>query len=582
MKTRHARIALLTLAAIAAAACSQTATTATTATAPQQQDFLRANMDLTANPGEDFFQYANGGWLMRNPIPASESHWGIGNVVREELYVNLRAINEKAAASRWPSGSDQQKIADFWSAAMDTARIERAGIHPLDAELARIDRVKSAHDAVDVAFALRPLQVAAFFGTSVDQDEKKSDEMTIHLSQDGLGLPDRDFYVNADTGVARIRDEYVAHIGRTLMLLGRDATGARAAAASVMAFETALAKASRKLEDLRDPQANYNRMTPAEVTSKLTPSVNWTERLAAWKLHPANVVVGQPEFFSAVEGLLQQTPVSVLQDYLRYRLVSSYAANLSRAFVDENFHFYSQVLSGQKEPRLRWKRVLDAQDGAMGMVLGKIFVQEYFPAAAKKRYVDLVQAIRAAYGERIDKLDWMSDATKAKARQKLATIVPKVGYPDTWKDYSALVVGRQSYATNMMSAARWRFDDMVSKYGKPVLDRMITPATPLDEAAKCALVSMDSTLKSNLSVGLPLDLLVYEAHKLQTEQIVCIDEHNPYFQMIRGNWGLKLREVFESLEDPQWGNGPTTAPLCVASQRYETMKKITHPDEKVV
>ncbi|MDQ2667988.1 MAG: M13 family metallopeptidase [Gemmatimonadota bacterium] len=474
MTTLHSWLAAASLCLLAAG-CSHTTTTTAT---PERPDFLRANMDLTADPGVDFFQYANGGWLKRNPISPSEARWGIGNVVREELYVNLRAINEKAATSAAFPGSDEQKIGDFWIAAMDTARIEQLGVHPLDNQLALIDAIRSAHDVVDVAFAFRPLGVSTFFGgVSVDQDEKKSDEMTIHLSQDGLGLPDRDYYVNPDSGVARTRREYVAHVARTLALIGRDDASARAGAERVMAFETALAKASRKLEDLRDPQANYNRMSPAEVMSKLTPSVDWTSRLGQWGLHPANVVVGQPEFFAFVDTLLKNTPVPVLQDYLRFHLVSAYAPNLSKAFVDETFHFNAQVLSGQKTQRARWKRVLDAQDGAMGMVLGKMFVQEHFPPTEKRRYVDLVQNIRTAYAARIARLDWMSPETRRQAREKLASVDQKVGFPDKWKDYSALVVGRESYATNMMNASRWRFNDMVGKYGKSV-DRTEWGMTP--------------------------------------------------------------------------------------------------------
>jgi len=456
------------------AACSPSVTTTS---APAQTDFLRANIDTTVNPGDDFFQYANGGWLKRNPIPNTESGWGIGNVVREQLYLNLRRINEQASATANAAGTDQQKIGDFWATAMDTAKAERLGIHPLDGELARIDAIKNANDALDVAFAQNPLQVGPFFSFYVYQDERKSDMMSVHLSQGGLGLPDRDFYVNPDTGVARIRDEYVAHLARTLKMLGRDDASAKTAAAGVMAFETALAKASRKLEDLRDPVANYNKMTPAVLTSKYTPSINWADRIAVWNLRPDSVVVGQPEFFTALQGLIQSTPVPVLQDYLRFQLVSAYSPYLSSALYNERFSFYNRVLSGQKEPRLRWKRVLDAEGDAMGMVLGRIFVQEYFGPVAKKRYAAMVEAIRTAYRERINRLDWMSDSTKARALQKLGSVYPKVGYPDKWKDYSALVVGRNSYAENMMNAARWGFNDMISKFGKPV-DRTEWGMTP--------------------------------------------------------------------------------------------------------
>ena len=461
-------------AAVFIVACSPSVTTSTP---PVKTDFLMANIDPTVNPGQDFFTYANGGWLKRNPIPNTESAWGIGNVVREQLYLNLRSINEQSAATSAAPGSDQQKIGDFWATAMDTVKAERLGIHPLDGELARIAAIRNANDALDVAFAQNPLQIGSFFNFGVYQDEKKSDLMSVHLSQGGLGLPDRDFYVNPDTGVAHIRDEYVAHIARTLKMLGRDDAGAKTAAANVMAFETALAKASRKLEDLRDPVANYNKMTPAQLTSKYTPSIAWSDRLAVFGCGPDSVVVGQPEFFTALQTLVQSTPVPVLQDYLRYQLVTAYAPYLSNAVYAERFSFYNRVLNGQKEPRLRWKRVLDAEGDAMGMVLGRIFVKEYFPPVAKKRYADMVEAIRTSYRDRINQLDWMSDSTKARALQKLATVYPKVGYPDKWKDYSALVVGRNSYAENMMNAARWGFNDMISKFGKPV-DRTEWGMTP--------------------------------------------------------------------------------------------------------
>ncbi len=440
-------------------------------------DFLQADIDASVDPGVDFFDYANGKWLAHNPIPASESSWGIGNLVEEQLRVSLRAINEKAAKTVNLPGSDQQKISDFWTTAMDTAKADRLGVHPLDAELARIDKVTDVHDVLDTAFHLLPLRVDVLFGADVSQDEKHSDVMAIHIGQGGLGLPERDFYFNPEKGVAHIREEYVAHMGRTLVLLGRDPVEAQAAAAKVMAFETELAKASRKIEDLRDPQKNYNKMTPSELTAKYTPSIVWVDRLAAYNLHPDAVVVGQPEFLGALDTLLKQTPVSVLRDYLRLHLVDVYSEYLSQAFDQEGFRFYHQVLVGQKEQRDRWKRVLDNEGNAMGMVLGKIFVQEYFPDAAKRRYVALVEAIRTAYGERIDHLDWMSDETKAKAHKKLAAVTPKVGYPDKWKDYSALVIGRDSYAQNMMNAARWGFNDAVSKFGKPV-DRAEWGMTP--------------------------------------------------------------------------------------------------------
>ncbi|MBN8214889.1 MAG: M13 family metallopeptidase [Xanthomonadales bacterium] len=441
------------------------------------KDFLAAHLDTSADPGVDFFQYANGGWLKAHPIPASESTWGIGNEVDNELYTRLRTISESAALMKTARGSDQQKIGDFWSTAMDAEKADRLGAHPLDAELARIDAIDSPAGAIDAAFAFKPIGVGVLFRFGVGQDDKDSATMAVQVRQGGLGLPERDFYFNPEAGVAKIRADYVDHIARTFALLGREPQAAKATATQVMAFETALAQASRRLEDLRDPEKNYNKLTPAEFTAKYTPSIDWAARLAAWGVKPDYLLVGQPEFFAAEDRLLRETPLPVLRDYLRYHLVDDYATYLSSAFDAEHFRFHGQAMSGQKEQRPRWKRALDEQNDALGMVLGRIFVKEYFPAASKQRYTAMVEAIRGTFRDRIQRLDWMGDDTKTRALAKLAAVTPKVGYPDTWKDYSALVIGRDSYAANVMAAARWRFRDNLSKFGKPV-DRTEWEMTP--------------------------------------------------------------------------------------------------------
>jgi putative endopeptidase len=446
--------------------------------APAHEDLLRADIDPSINPGDDFFSYANGTWLKANPIPPSEAYWGIGKLVQDDLYAKLRAISESSAAQlQAPPGSDEQKIGDFWATAMDEAKADQLGLTPLRTELASIDAIRDAGGAIDVAFSLQTLGVDALFDIEVSQDEKQSDVMAVHLWQGGLGLPDRDYYFNPEAGTAKARKAYVAHLARMYRLLGANARAAASGATRVMAFETALAKVSRKLADLRDPQRNYNKMTPADLSQKYTPSIAWQPRLRAWQLDASYVIVGQPEFFAGLQKLLQTTPAPVLRDYLRYHLVTTYASTLNRAIDDENFRFYGAALRGQKEQRPRWKRSLDAENHALGMILGRIFVKEYFPAGAKQRYDALVEAIRTSYGERIDKLDWMSAATKAKAHEKLAAVMKKVGYPDKWKDYSALAIGRNSYADNMMRAARWQFNDAASKFGKPV-DRSEWQMTP--------------------------------------------------------------------------------------------------------
>jgi putative endopeptidase len=438
---------------------------------------LASNLDRSVNAGEDFFSYANDSWLARHPIPKEESGWGIGNLVEEELYLKLRKINEIAAAAQPPTGSEQQKIGDFWKTAMDESRADALGWVPLQPELEQIAAIQTVGDVIRVSFALRPVGVDTFFDLSVGQDERHSDRMAVHLEQDGLGLPDRDFYFNPEAGTVLIRQEYVAHLSRMLHLTGRPESEARAAAQAVMKFETALAKASRKMEDLRDPERNYHLLSPARLTERYTSLIPWQEYLGALSLAPESVIVGQPEFFAALNRQLKKTPVPVLKDYLRLHLLSAYAEYLGKTWDEEDFSFAGKVLGGQQEDRPRWKRVLDSQEHAMGMVLGKIFVQDYFPERTKQRYAGLVGAILTAYRERLDRLDWMSEPTKERAREKLGKIQAKVGYPDHWKDFSTLVVGTNSYAENMKNAARWHFNDMIVKFGKPV-DRTEWDMTP--------------------------------------------------------------------------------------------------------
>jgi putative endopeptidase len=469
------RLLALALATAAVGVAYGASPTATPAAKP---DVVADHIDTSVNPGDDFFQFANGAWLKAHPIPAEESQWGIGQVVQDELYAKLRKISEDAAADKGAKpGSDEQKVGDFWTTAMDQALADKQGITPLKDELARIDAVHDVNSALDESFALQLLQVDTFFDFGVSQDEKQSDVMAVHLGQGGLGLPERDYYFNKEKGVAKVRDAYVEHLHRTLRMLGQPDAQAAAGAKQVMAFETALAKISRPLADLRDPEKNYNKMAPADLTAKYTPSIAWNTRLAGWKLPASTVIVGQPEFFSGLQALLAKTPAPVLRDYLRTHLVDAYAIYLSADFDNEHFDFYGRTLNGQAQQKPRWKRVMRSENRAIGMILGRIYVKDYFSEAAKHRYNAMVEAVRTAYGERIDKLDWMSAATKAKAHEKLAAVTKKVGYPDKWKDYSALTIGRTSYGQNMLNATRWEVEDMISKFGKPV-DRNEWEMTP--------------------------------------------------------------------------------------------------------
>ena len=487
MQTIHYRLiatAALVLSLIASCSLPPPAGNATTPgvqiplAAPA--DVVAAHIDRSVNPGDDFFSYANGGWIKAHPIPPADAEYGIDKLVQDDLDIKLRVVSEQAAVHRNAApGSDERKIGDFWNTALDQALADRLGLTPIHADLAAIDAIGDLRGVLDMTFALQRQGLGPLFSFGIAQDEKTSGVMAVHLAQGGLGLPDRDFYFNQDEGIAKTRQAYVVHMANTLKLLGTDAADAQGRAQAVMAFETALAKVSRPLEDLRDPQKNYNRMAPLQFTANYTPAIAWTQRMGGWQLAPDYVIVGQPEFFAGLESELDRTPVATLRDYLRLQLVDAYAPYLSKAFADEHFDFYGRVLSGRQEQHPRWKRALDTENAALGMILGRIYVKEYFTESAKQRYGALVEAIRTAFGERIDRLDWMSPATKAKAREKLARLTKKVGYPDKWKDYSALVIGRSSYVENMRNAGIWQFNDALSKFGKPV-DRSewdITPQT---------------------------------------------------------------------------------------------------------
>ncbi len=436
------------------------------------------NMDTMVNPGNDFFKYANGGWIKKNPIPAAYSSWGIGNLVQEDIREKLKKINEDALKENAAKGTNSQKIADFYFTGMDTAGIEKRGISDLKAELDRIEQIKDVNGILDMAAYLTTNGIDNMIGLYIGQDEKNSDKMMLHISQGGIGLPNRDYYFNTDTRTKNIRNDYAGkHLPAVLKLSGMTDQDAMAAAKNVFAIETTLATSSRKLEDLRDPYHNYNKMSVAKL-NQLTPGMNWTDIFQKLKINKADtVIVGQPEYYQALNKALKTFPVNDWKAYLRWHLVSAASPYLGKDLDKERFRFYGMVIAGKKEQLPRWKRVLDAENSLMGEVIGQLFVKAYFPETAKKRYSDLVTAIRTSYKEHIEKLDWMSDATKEKALDKLEKINQKVGFPDKWKDFSSLDVDRKSYVLNVLRAQAWWYNREVKKLGKPV-DRTEWDMTP--------------------------------------------------------------------------------------------------------
>ncbi|MFY7880343.1 MAG: M13 family metallopeptidase [Lacibacter sp.] len=433
----------------------------------QKPDVLAANLDSSVAPGTDFFLYANGGWIKKNPIPGEESNWGIGNLVVEENLKRLRLINEKAAAEQAPSGSTAQKIGDFWKTAMDTIAIEKNGLKPLESWFKQIDGIKTIQDASLLMAQLERIGVGTLVGSYITQDAKNSNAMAMQFWQTGIGLPEREYYFKNDSATIEIRKAYTSFIARTLSLSGIDTTISRQSAAGILKMETQLATVHRKLEDLRDPYANYNKMSVQQFY-RLAPSLDlqtYLNKIGVTGLD--SVIVGQPEYYKALEKILQTTPIQTIQQLLRFRLLYSLNVALPDIYNQELFQF-RKLLTGAKERKPRWKRVIQNEESVMGELMGQLYVKEYFNETAKKRYSDLVEAIRTALKNRITKLDWMSDSTKQKAFAKLATMKKKVGYPDKWKDFSGMNITNESYIQNLINANTWWHDYELNKLGKPV------------------------------------------------------------------------------------------------------------------
>ena len=440
-------------------------------------DILAKNLDTTVRPGDDFFEYANGGWIKANPIPGDETGWGIAQMVNEELYERKKTINDEAVAAT-DRTDIQQKIADFWSTGMDSASIEKAKTTPLNEVLAKINAAITPAQIMDVAAQLHTMGVGIFFGEGASQDSKNSAQIVYYLMQGGLGMPNRDYYLKTDSRTVGIRNAYVDYMTKVFRELGtQDTTAARNKATAILALETKMAKVSRPVEALRDPYANYNKMT-LEQLQKSTPGINWKGTITTIGAPSVDtVVVGQPEFLKALNGIVTTENPQTLRDYMAFHTASEFAGNLHDALRNARFDFYGKTLRGAKEQRPRWKQVLDEEEGAIGEALGNLFAKEYFNDKAKARYSDMVERVRDAYRIRIEKLDWMTDSTKKKALHKLATMTKKVGYPDKWKDFSSMQIGRQSYAGNMMSSAKWWNNYSLAKLGKPV-DRTEWDMTP--------------------------------------------------------------------------------------------------------
>ena len=437
-----------------------------------------ANMDTSVRPGDDFYQYANGKWMKNNPIPADESRWGSFTEPSDRNIRILREILEEAAKSTdAPKGSPRQMAGDFYASAMDSARAEREGAKPLEDELQRIAAIKNPDDLQAEIARLQTEGVRVPFGLFAAQDAKNSTDVIVNMVQGGLGLPDRDYYTKQDDASKKLRDQYVAHMTKMFALLGDDAGTAAKNAQTVLGVETQLANASLTRVQRRDPEANYHKM-PIDSLAAITPAISWPRMLDGMGIadrRPVNV--GQPEFMKQVSAMMSSVPIADWQTYLRWHLVDNTASLLSSAFVDEDFDFGGRVLTGATQNKPRWKRSVQMVDGSVGEALGQLYVARTFGPEAKARAKALVDNLRAELRERIQGLEWMSAATKEQALRKLNAFGVKIGYPDVWRDYSALTVDRGSLALNVLRTTQFEYKRNIDKLGKPV-DRKEWGMTP--------------------------------------------------------------------------------------------------------
>jgi endothelin-converting enzyme/putative endopeptidase len=433
----------------------------------QQTSIHLEDLDRTAEPCTDFFQYANGAWRASHPIPPSMSRWSRRWEAGEEAKTQLKDILDALSRrSDWPRGSPEQLSGDFYGACMDEARVDRAGLAPAKPMLVEIAAIKTRSDLQRVLRDLQNRGVAAPFSLRSGPDFHDPTQTIAQVTAGGLGLPDRDYYLQPEPRFVEAREKYYSHVARMFRLAGDSEAQARAAAATVFDFEKKLAAASLDNVALRDPRAIDHRMSFDDLT-RLAPTLDWSAYFAEAGIARGDLNVTEPKFLQEVEQQLRETPLGDWETYLRWQFLHAAADGLAAPFVQENFAFYGAYLAGAKELKPRWKRCAEATDQQLGDALGQKYVEKYFPAEAKLRAQQMVANLIAAMHDTLTDLTWMSPETKQKALEKLASLNPKIGYPDKWKDYRGLNIGRGSYWNDLRAATEWNLRDDRDLIGKP-------------------------------------------------------------------------------------------------------------------
>lgn len=435
---------------------------------PKQKAIDLADLDITVSPAADFDTYANGGWKKRFPVPDEKSRFGSFDLLADTGEMQVQKLIAEIARHKQDLGTVAQKIADFYNTGMDTLKIEASGFAPVQPFFDQINAIQTKDDVMKMVADLQSQGIRPLYFFFSEADQKNSEMVVAYLYQGGLGMPDRDYYMKEDDQSKSIQAAYKVHLRKMFVLAGDDEANAGKNASVVYDIEYRLAKSSMTLLEQRDPHKVYHKMN-LDGLQKISPEIDWKAQFKNIGLeNPGEFIVGQPDFISEMGKMLNDGSVDNWKTYLKWQVLKSTSSYLSSTFVNQSFDFYGKTLSGQMAQRPRWKRVQGATDNALAEAIGQMYVQKYFPAESKQRMLKLVGNLKISLGDRIQELAWMTDSTKIKALEKLEAITVKIGYPDKWRDYSALEVSTDSYIANVLRARAFDFKYMIGKVNKPV------------------------------------------------------------------------------------------------------------------
>ncbi|NLI63837.1 MAG: M13 family metallopeptidase [Bacteroidales bacterium] len=426
------------------------------------------NLDTSVLPGTSFYQYACGGWMKNNPLTDEYSRFGSFDLLAENNREQLHTLITELAKESNKTGSIAQKIGDLYNLAMNEAKLNAEGVQPIKKELKKLSQINDKKQIYTVLAEMQKIGIYPYFYLFVSADDMNSTMNIVQTYQGGLGMGERDFYIEDEESIKTIRSKYKEHVKKMFLLAEFSEDSANKSAEAVMDIETQLAQASRSRVSLRDPHANYNKFS-LEVLKEDFSTFEWDDFLKGVGLSSTQeIIVGQPETLKKAFQLMDEKPLEDQIAYLQWNLINSAASYLSDDFVNQNFDFYGKTMSGTQELQPRWKRAVSSVNGALGEAVGQMYVEKHFPQAAKNRMLELVGNLQTALGERIQELEWMSEVTKEKALEKLATFHVKIGYPDKWKDYSSLAIKNDNYWENIKRANQWEHAEMIAKADNPV------------------------------------------------------------------------------------------------------------------